>query len=166
MDADQVDLSDIIEPAGDRMVAIVDSTLEAVKPPKTGAYIKFKLQILDGPQKGRIGFWNVTVDNPNAKAVEIGRKDLARIGKACKKPRFADTTELHRIPFMVFVAVDQDDQGKKNNFRQPRPVASAVAETVEQVAQQVEQSPQTTAPQAQAPVQEPAAGSAGDNWFD
>lgn len=95
-------------PAGDYNVKIVESSIELTKAakeasnPNLGQYIKFKMEVLDGKQKGRGIYVNLNIINKNQQAVEIANKELATLCRAAgHKGVLKDTNEIHGKPFTV-----------------------------------------------------------------
>lgn len=95
------DMSDTPEPvpAGDYLMKIVKSEIKETKA-KTGKYISFEIDIIQGEYKGRKVWTNLNIINPNTVAVEIAQKELATICRACGKSAIQDTNEVHNIPFI------------------------------------------------------------------
>ena len=50
---------------------------EGNKMQKTGKYLQLRLDIISGPYKNRVIFDRLNLQNPNDKAVEIAKKQLA-----------------------------------------------------------------------------------------
>lgn len=103
-DATKVDPStpfDVL-PAGKYLAAITESEKCRTKN-NDGSYLKFKFQILDGPQKGRVLFKQITRENKNAQAVKIGDSDLSAICHAVKVLKANDTQQLHNLPLVIDV---------------------------------------------------------------
>ena len=62
-------------PEGEYNVVVIDSEIRQNKT-KDGEYINVKMEILEGPYKGRYIFTSFNIKNKTAKAVEIGFKKL------------------------------------------------------------------------------------------
>jgi hypothetical protein len=75
----------------------------------TGQRLAMTWTITDGEFKGRKVWSNLNLDNPNATAVEIARKDLSAICHAVGKLRVSDSAELHNIPCIIHVIVKPGD---------------------------------------------------------
>ena len=102
-------------------------------------FIELSLLILEGPEAGRkltdrINLWN---DNP--KAVEIAQRSLNAICAAVGKLAIGDTNELHGVPMIAVVKVDEakpytdpqtgeQKQGSpQNSIRTYKPLSAGVA---------------------------------------
>jgi hypothetical protein len=72
----------------------------------TGVYIKAKFRVLGPTHADRFIFMNFNVQNPSAKAEEIGRRQISGWAAACGKPGAADTDELLNTPFNADVAIE------------------------------------------------------------
>jgi hypothetical protein len=95
-------------PAGIYTARIVKSEIKQNNK-KTGSYMKFEFQVLNGEFNGR-KFWSIlNIQNQSREAVEIAQKELTSICKACKKPIIQDTQELHDIPIKIKVIIKKGD---------------------------------------------------------
>ena len=94
-----------------------------------GHYLKLKLQVLDGPYKGRIVFDNINIQNPNQQCQEIGLRTLAALGKAIGLNAIGDTAQLLNQCCIASVKV-KDGQ---NEVRTYAPLTPAGAPSVPQV---------------------------------
>jgi len=92
-------------PAGVYKAIVFESSLEKVKAPKTGKYIKLKSKIIEGEFKGRFVWTNLNIVNPNPVAVEIAQKELATLCRACGKGVIQDTAVLHGIPINMKIKI-------------------------------------------------------------
>ena len=68
-------------PAGDYNLLIEEAEIKRTKNGE-GQYLALRLQVLDGPHKGRLLFDRITIQHSNDKAVEIGRKALIVLSRA------------------------------------------------------------------------------------
>ena len=68
---------------------------------KTGKYLQLRLDIISGPYKNRVIFDRLNLQNPNDKAVEIAKKQLASLCRATGRLKIKDSSELHNIPVMA-----------------------------------------------------------------
>ena len=91
-------------PPADYNVQIVKSELKDTQS-GDGKRLNFQFKVLDGKFKGRIIFTGLNLVNPNPTAVEISRKELTSICKACGKTEVEDSSELHNIPLTVSVKI-------------------------------------------------------------
>lgn len=89
-------------PAGEYHVKIKDSEL-CENNQKTGSYIKFRFEIMEGEYKGRLLFSNLNIIHQNPKAVEIAEKELATICNSVGRVSIEDTDELHGCELMAKV---------------------------------------------------------------
>lgn len=95
-------------PVGDYLARIVESD---VKPTKAGTGITMPLvwQISDGEHGGRKIFENVNLKNPNAVAMQIGKKQLNSICDAIGvqlRPNDMDSLELHDRECWISVGIE------------------------------------------------------------
>ncbi|MCP4256852.1 MAG: DUF669 domain-containing protein [Planctomycetes bacterium] len=77
-----------------------------------GQILKIKAKIISGPYKGRSVFKNFNIVNPNEEAVAIAERELTSLCLALKLPSIDESEELHRIPFMGTLRIDEDPNGK------------------------------------------------------
>jgi hypothetical protein len=66
-----------------------------------GMMIAVSFQVAEGTYKGAMFFNNFNVQNPNEKAVEIGRKQLSALCHAVNVLEMSDTDQLKNIPFFT-----------------------------------------------------------------
>jgi hypothetical protein len=139
-------------PSGLYTAMIVDSDMKSTKK-GDGQYLELTYQILEGPFAERNLWVRLNLDNPNAKAVEIAQRDLAKIQFACGGIAVSDSQQLHNIPHQIKVehvpaGPKRDRAGNevKEFNRLPNAVAAAAAPPF--------------APQAQ----QPAAPAAAPGW--
>lgn len=88
--------------------------VEEAEPKRTkdgeGQYISLRLQVLDGPHKGRLIFHNITIQNRNDKAVEIGRKALIILSR-CKGKPLTDSAQLLGTTVRAKVKIRPEQNG-------------------------------------------------------
>lgn len=105
-DARHVEMASDFEPlpAGQYTAVIMDSQF---KPTKTGdgQYLELKLQVLDGPYKGRLVWDRLCLTHPNALTAKIARSRLAAICRAVNVLTPRDSVELHNLPLVVKVVL-------------------------------------------------------------
>ena len=88
-DANEVEPANDLEPipVGKYVAVITDSEM---KPTKSGAgsYLQLTFQIIEGDHSGRLLWVRLNLDNPNATAVEIARRELSSIlpRRRCPRP--------------------------------------------------------------------------------
>jgi hypothetical protein len=98
-------------PAGRYSVVVTDSDLVRTQA-GDGQMVKLELTIVDGPHANRKLFDRITVDNPNAEAVRIGREQLSAVCHAVGLPRITDTQQLHGKPLVAVVKVEPAGKGR------------------------------------------------------
>ena len=104
-------------PAGDYPVVVTDSEMKPTKA-GTGHYLQLTLQVIDGQAKGRLIWYRLNIQNPNATAQEIGLRQLSALCHAVGKLQVQDSTELHGIPFVARVIVREDpNYGPSNEVK-------------------------------------------------
>lgn len=111
-DASQVDPKADFEPLpkGDYVVMAVNSGFEPTKD-KQGEFLKFELEVVDGPYRGRRLFDRLNLKNKNEKAVKIAQATLSSICRAVGVLRPRDSSELHNKPMIAKVDIEpRDDQ--------------------------------------------------------
>lgn len=103
-DANQVDPSVGFDPlpAGKYLAVITDSEM---KPTKTGQgqFLQLTFQVLDGPQKGRLVWSRLNLENSNPTTVKLARAELSAICRAVGVMAPKDSVELHNIPLEISV---------------------------------------------------------------
>lgn len=116
-------------PEGTYKAVITDSEMRATRA-GTGHFLNFTWEITSGEHKGRKVWANYNVDNPNEKAVEIAKRDLASVCTAMGKDGFADSQDLHFHEIEVLVKVREASNGypASNEIRgYSAPASSATA---------------------------------------
>jgi len=90
-------------------------------------YIKAKFRVLGPTHIDRLIFMNFNIQNPSAKAEEIGRRQVSGWAAACGKPNAADTDELINLPFYADVATEpgSGQYGPQNRINGYKVAASA-----------------------------------------
>ena len=97
-------------PDGTYKAVITDSEMRATKA-GTGHYLNFTWEITSGEHRGRKVWANYNVDNPNEKAVEIAKRDLASVCTAMGKNGFEDSQDLHFHEIEVLVKIREASNG-------------------------------------------------------
>lgn len=124
-----------------------------IKPTKsgTGDYLEITFEVLDGQGKGRKIWERLNIRNSNKKAEEISQRQLSSLCRAVGVMNLQDTDQLHNIPVMLEVDIEQregyDPQNRVKGYTpsgSTQPVASNPAL-------------RHTAPAAAAPAAAPAA---------
>jgi hypothetical protein len=116
-DANIVDPADDLEPipAGKYVAVITDSEM---KPTKSGSgnYLQLTFQIIEGEYANRLLWVRLNLDNPNATAVEIARRELSSICRSVGVLVPTDSTDLHNLPCLIHVRVKRrSDTGELQN---------------------------------------------------
>ena len=96
-------------PEGEYNLLVEDAESKRTKDGE-GQYISLKLQVLDGKYKGRLIFHNVTIQNRNDKAVEIGRKALIILSR-CKGKPLTDSAQLLGVTVRAKVRIRPAQNG-------------------------------------------------------
>lgn len=115
-------------PAGDYPVIIVESSFELTKNAQQsgnendGKYLKLKLQVIEGPHKGRTLFDQLNIKNPNEQTVKIALATLSAICRAVGRMKPRDSSELHNIPLIAKVIQDTYKGEQKNKVRGYKPI--------------------------------------------
>lgn len=117
-------------PAGDYKAIITESSIKATKA-GTGEYVAVKVQIVDGPKKGRTVFANLNFKNPNPTAEQIGRRELADLTKAVGLVTITDTAQLHNKPLLVKIGIEPAKDGYEATNRVKRWMPINQASTAE-----------------------------------
>lgn len=131
-DARQVETTPDFEPlpAGQYTAVVIDSQF---KPTKSGdgQYLELKLQVLDGPYKGRLVWDRLCLNHPNALTAKIARGRLAALCHAVNVLTPRDSVELHNLPLVVKVALtrrkDSNDLANEVKGYAAKPQLTAAA---------------------------------------
>jgi hypothetical protein len=116
-DANTVEPANDLEPIpfGKYVAVVTDSEM---KPTKNGSgnYLQLTFQIIEGPHANRLLWVRLNLDNPNATAVEIARRELSSICRAVGVLTPNDSTDLHNLPCFIHVKVKRrSDTGEMQN---------------------------------------------------
>jgi hypothetical protein len=116
-------------PRGSYLVQIIESEVKATNGKGgPGSQVVMKVQVVDGPYKGRTARGRFTLTNTSEKAAKIGKADLSGIGVACGKPHYDDTRLVHNITFEAFIDVEGEwNVFKRANWRKTAGAAPAPA---------------------------------------
>jgi len=116
-DANTVEPANDMEPIPDgKYVAVI--TDSEMKPTKagTGSYLQLTFTIVEGDQKNRLLWVRLNLDNPNATAVDIARRELSSICRAVGVLTPSDSTDLHNLPCTITVKLKRrNDTGELQN---------------------------------------------------
>lgn len=101
-------------PPGEYLAQIVKSEWKDAR--KEGnRYINLEFEVVDGEAKGR-RFWSMlNLVNANTTAVEMAQRELNSICHAIGKLSVNDTEELHHIPMLVKLKVEEKDGYEAQN---------------------------------------------------
>src|SRR5687768_5174178 len=91
-------------PVGKYNAAIVESTVDD-NSSKNGKVLKLTWQVIEGSYAGSQVWQNINLTNPNAKAQEIGQRELAAIREATGRTHVKASEELHNIPCVLHVKI-------------------------------------------------------------
>ena len=80
-------------PPGEYMMEIVSAGMHDTRA-GNGCYMKVEMCGLDGAASGRKVFWNINLQNPNPKAVEIGLENLDQLREAVGLVSLSDSSQL------------------------------------------------------------------------
>ncbi len=116
-DANNVEPSDELEPipAGKYIAVITDSEMKPTKA-DSGNYLQLTFQIVEGEYANRLLWVRLNLDNPNATAVEIARRELSAICRSVGVLVPTDSADLHNLPCCIHVRVKRrNDTGELQN---------------------------------------------------
>lgn len=91
-------------PAGKYVATITDSELKSTRDGQ-GQYLQLTFQVADGQYARRLIWDRLNLVNRNQQAVDIAKKDLAKICRALKLDIIQDSEELHGKPIKIDVKV-------------------------------------------------------------
>lgn len=97
-------------PACEYKVIITESTDTTTKK-GDGKYFNLKLEIIDGPQKGRVLFDKLNYHNPDETARKMAQQSLKAICEATGVLKPRDTMQLHGIPIIATVVIKEGKNG-------------------------------------------------------
>jgi hypothetical protein len=116
-DANTVEPSNDMEPIPDgKYVAVI--TDSEMKPTKSGAgnYLQLVFQIVEGEYANRLLWVRLNLDNPNATAVDIARRELSAICRSVGVLVPSDSGDLHNLPCKITVKLKRrNDTGELQN---------------------------------------------------
>lgn len=102
-------------PDGKYIAVITDSEM---KPTKSGAgsFLQLTFQIVEGEYANRLLWVRLNLDNPNATAVEIARRELSAICRSVGVLVPSDSSDLHDLPCELKVVLKRRrDTGELQN---------------------------------------------------
>ncbi len=97
-------------PAGDYKCVITETERKATKA-GTGSYLEMRLEVIDGPSKGRLLFERLNLWNPNEVAVKIAQQQLAALCRALGIITPEDSSEFLNKPVCATVKIDKGRDG-------------------------------------------------------
>lgn len=123
--ADELPKSDFEPiPAGKYECTIHSASVENTK--SGGQMLKYRLDIIGPAHQGRVVFGTVTLKNSNPQAVEIGKKQLGDLIRACGIPRLTDTDQLVGSRVLASIGIEKNEEyGDRNKVRSIQPLAGS-----------------------------------------
>ena len=98
-------------PEGQYLVEITNSVQKQTKA-GDGSYLELEYTVLDGEHKGALHWDRLCLDHPSPKAMKRANAALSAICHSVGVPQFADTVELHHLPFQISVRNKTADDGR------------------------------------------------------
>ena len=116
-DANTVEPANSLDPIPDgKYIAVI--TDSEMKPTKSGAgsYLQLTFQIVEGEYANRLLWVRLNLDNPNATAVDIARRELSAICRSVGVLVPSDSSDLHNLPCELKVVLKRrHDTGDLQN---------------------------------------------------
>lgn len=114
--ANEVEPTDFdVLPAGQYVAMITESEMKQTSA-GNGRYLQLTFQILEGPCRNRRLWARLNLENLNADAVRISRRELFRICHAVGVMTPKDSCELHNLPLIISVKCSKrKDTGEMEN---------------------------------------------------
>lgn len=128
-DASTVEVTSSYEPvpAGWYSAKITDADLCMTKA-GNGQYIKVRYDITGPAHQGRVVFGNLNIQNPNPKAEEIGRQQLAELMLAIGLAKVKDTDQLIGGELEIKLSIRKSEQyGDSNEVKGFKALAGSPA---------------------------------------
>lgn len=114
-------------PAGWYTAKITDADLKTTKA-GNGQYIAVRYDVTGPTHQGRVVWGNLNIKNPNPKAEEIGRQQLAELMAAIGLAKVRDTDELIGGELSIKLKVRQSEQyGDSNDVQGYRSISGSAA---------------------------------------
>ena len=98
-------------PAGVYIAQIIKSEIKQNNS-GTGNRLSLTFQIVEGDKTNRMVFQDITLQNSNETAMQIGRQQLAQLCAAIGRTSVGDSSELHNIPMQIRVGIKEDKTGQ------------------------------------------------------
>lgn len=106
IDTTQTDYENL--PDGIYALEVIQSEVAATSK-RDGTILKLRYSVIEPEEyKGRLIFGNITLENPNAQAQEIGQKQLASLCRAIGLSEIEDSEELHFQRFVAKVGLSKE----------------------------------------------------------
>jgi hypothetical protein len=104
-------------PAGSYAAVIVDAAEKQAKTGAKGKYLELKLQIVDGPHKGRVVFDRLNLWHKDATTKTLALATLGEIGRAVGIAIINSTDDLKNKPMVIVIIVRErsDIKGEFSN---------------------------------------------------
>lgn len=115
-------------PEGEYVLKAIDAE-ERQTSKGDGSYIKVKFEVAKGEHAGRLLWQNFNVNNPSAKAQQIGRQQLVAWATACGSPNADDTDKLLDKMFKAAVSIEKGTGGYSDSNRIKAFLFESVSET-------------------------------------
>ena len=117
-------------PSGKYVAVITESEMKPTKS-GTGNYLQLTFQIVEGEYANRLLWVRLNLDNPNATAVEIARRELSSICRSVGVLVPTDSADLHNSPCLIHVRVKRrSDTGELQNEIKGYSKKDAVAQPI------------------------------------
>lgn len=94
-----------VVPAGKYLAQIVHSEMKDTKD-RTGKYLQFEIEIIDGPEKGHKIFDRLNLYNSNDTAVQIAQRTLSAVCHATGVMSVSDSEQLHARRMIIEVRIE------------------------------------------------------------
>lgn len=140
-------------PKGKYLAMAIASDLKPTKN-GTGEYLQFTFEVIDGAFKGRKIFERMNIRNSNKVAEDIAQRALSSFCRAVGVMNVSDSAQLHNMPVMLDVSVDEG----KNGYSDQNRVQGYSAANGTQARTMPAPAAQVSAQQASAPAANAATG--------
>ena len=105
----------LIEP-GDYLAMIIASEMKPNKA-RTGEYLQLTVEVIDGQYKGRKVFDRLNIRNQNKTAERMAIESLNALCLATNTLHLNDSEQLHNIPVMITVDIEEGKDGYDDQNR-------------------------------------------------
>lgn len=103
-------------PKGKYLAMAIASDLKPTKN-GSGSYLQFTFEIVDGAFKGRKIFERLNIQNSNKVAEDIAQRALSSFCRAVGVLNVSDSAQLHNLPVMLDVVIDEGKNGYSDQNR-------------------------------------------------